>query len=96
MTALHSAKIKGQKDVVEFLLEKGANPNIEMPSEEEIVDAMFNRVIKDDYPGAAVLVAQNGEILYEKGFGLASIEHQVTVNPETKFRIGSITKQFTA
>lgn len=96
LTALHYAKMRGREDAVKFLLEKGADPNIEMPSKEAIVDAMFNEVIKDDSSGAAVLVAQNGEILYEKGFGFANLEHHVPVTPETKFRIGSITKQFTA
>jgi len=96
LTALHAAKISGKKEVVEFLLDKGADPNIEMPPKEEIVDSMFNSVIKDYSSGAAVLVAQDGEILYQKGFGYANLEHKVPVIPETKFRIGSITKQFTA
>lgn len=96
LTALHSAKISGREDTVKFLLEKGADPDIEMPSKEELVDAIFQRVIKGDSPGAAVLVAKDGEILYQKGFGFASLEHHVPIKPETKFRIGSITKQFTA
>ncbi len=96
VTALHSAKIRGREDVVQFLLEKGADSNIEMPPKEAIVDAVFNEVIKGDSSGAAVLIAQNGEILYEKGFGFANLEHHVPVTPDTKFRIGSITKQFTA
>ena len=47
-------------------------------------------------PGIAVLVARNGEILFNKGYGFASLEHRVPVTSETKFRIGSISKQFTA
>jgi CubicO group peptidase (beta-lactamase class C family) len=47
-------------------------------------------------PGAAALVAQDGKILFEEGRGMADLEHDVPVTPETKFRIGSITKQFTA
>jgi len=43
-----------------------------------------------------VLVAQNGNILFEKGYGLADVENHVPVSPQTKFRIGSITKQFTS
>ena len=96
LTALHAAKIKGKKDTVEFLLEKGADPKIKMPAKEELVDALFNRVFEGDSSGAAVLVAQDGEVVYEKGFGFANLEHHVPVTPETKFRIGSITKQFTA
>jgi CubicO group peptidase (beta-lactamase class C family) len=44
---------------------------------------------------AAVLVARDGQILFEKGYGLADIENHVPVTPATSFRIGSITKQFT-
>jgi CubicO group peptidase (beta-lactamase class C family) len=60
------------------------------------IDAATAKVLKPDGPGAAVLVAENGKIVFEKGYGLANIEHCVPVTPDTKFRIGSITKQFTA
>ncbi len=96
LTALHYAKMRGREDAVKFLLEKSADPNIQMPPQEAIVDAIFNDKIKGDSPGGAVLAAQNGEILYQKGFGFASLEHHIPVTPETKFRIGSISKQFTA
>jgi CubicO group peptidase (beta-lactamase class C family) len=42
------------------------------------------------------LVAQDGKILFEMGYGVADVEHHVPVIPQTTFRIGSITKQFTA
>lgn len=96
LTALHSARIHGRKDAAEFLLEKGADPSIEMPAKEELADWVFEQAIKGDSPGAVVLITQNGEILYQKGFGFASLEHHIPITPETKFRIGSITKQFTA
>ncbi len=43
-----------------------------------------------------VLVAQNGEILLDKGYGYANLEWEIPDSPEAKFRLGSITKQFTA
>jgi CubicO group peptidase (beta-lactamase class C family) len=43
-----------------------------------------------------VLVARAGRILLESGYGLADRACGVTNTPETTFRIGSITKQFTA
>ena len=46
-------------------------------------------------PGLSVLVLRDGERLLRKGYGLASIEHGVAATPETVYRIGSITKQFT-
>ena len=47
-------------------------------------------------PGCAVLVAKSGNILFQKGFGYANLELDAPVKPESVFRIGSITKQFTA
>ena len=96
LTALHAAKIHGREDVVKFLLEEGADLSIEMPAPEKLVDSIFEEATQGDSPGAAVLVAKDGEILYQKGFGFANLEESIPVTPETKFRIGSITKQFTA
>ena len=42
-----------------------------------------------------VLVAQGGEIVYEEGFGEADMAFDVPNTPETKFLIGSVTKNFT-
>jgi CubicO group peptidase (beta-lactamase class C family) len=67
-----------------------------MPKPEKIIDAMFTQILTANSPGAAVLVAQNGKVIFEKGYGLANIGDRVPVTPQTKFRIGSITKQFTA
>jgi CubicO group peptidase (beta-lactamase class C family) len=44
----------------------------------------------------SVLVAREGQVLFRKGYGLANAEHRIPNTPETKFRLGSITKQFTA
>ncbi len=43
-----------------------------------------------------VLVAEGGKVIYKKGFGPANIEWNIPNKPDTKFRIGSITKQFTS
>lgn len=43
-----------------------------------------------------VLIAKEGKILFSKGYGFANEEHQIPNSPDTVFRIGSITKQFTA
>ncbi len=46
--------------------------------------------------GFSVAVARGEQVLLAKGYGLAEVEHGVPAGPETLFRIGSITKQFTA
>lgn len=43
-----------------------------------------------------VLVAESGELIFKKGYGLANMEWDIVNEPDTKFRIGSITKQFTS
>jgi len=43
-----------------------------------------------------VLLAKEGKVVFEKGYGMANIELGVPNTPEMKFQIGSITKQFTA
>ena len=44
----------------------------------------------------AMLVARGGQVLFNHGYGFADLEWQVPNSPETKFRLGSVTKQFTA
>lgn len=44
----------------------------------------------------AVLVAENGKVVYKGAFGMANIEWNIPNTPDTRFRLGSITKQFTA
>lgn len=47
-------------------------------------------------PGLSLLVVHRGKILTSEGFGLANVELQVPVKPETVFQSGSMGKQFTA
>src|ERR1700677_741698 len=44
----------------------------------------------------AALVARDGKVLLSKGYGFANLEWGVANSPASKFRLGSITKQFTA
>jgi CubicO group peptidase (beta-lactamase class C family) len=47
-------------------------------------------------PGCAAAVSLNGETVFEKAFGLADMEHNVSNTPQTIFESGSVAKQFTA
>lgn len=47
-------------------------------------------------PGVALAVVKDGNIVLARGYGLANVEHQVPVKPETIFQSGSTGKQFTA
>ena len=61
------------------------------------LDDYFNKAISDHRsPSFSVAVVTNGKVTYSKGFGFADIENEVPSAPQTVYRIGSITKQFTA
>ncbi len=60
------------------------------------IDAVMSEVYKPGQPGAAIIVRKSGEVIFRKGYGLADIELQIPVEPDMVFRLGSITKQFTA
>lgn len=60
------------------------------------VDALFAKWDSTVSPGAALAIIQDGEIIYERGYGMANLEHNVPITPTTVFRIGSVSKQFTA
>ena len=60
------------------------------------IDALMSGVYKPGQPGAAILVQKDGRTVIRKGYGMAEIELGVPVAPDMVFRLGSITKQFTA
>ena len=61
------------------------------------VDSLVNiEMQKQNIPGISVVVLRDGRIDYVKGYGVANIEHNVAVKPETVFQAGSVGKQFTA
>ena len=62
----------------------------------KVLDDLLSAQFKPGAPGRAVLIAKKGEVVYQKGFGYADLELNVPVRPEMIFRIGSVTKQFTA
>jgi len=62
----------------------------------EEIDGYFSKKIAADGPGAAVLAVKEGKVILRKAYGMANLELGVPMKPEMVFRIGSITKQFTA
>lgn len=59
-------------------------------------DKLLSAQFKPGETGCAALVAIKGQIVYKKAFGMANLELNVPMQPDMVFRIGSITKQFTA
>lgn len=57
--------------------------------------ARIEAALTDDGFNGAVLIAQDGEVLLSKGYGMANYEWSIPNTPQTKFRIGNLTMQFT-
>jgi len=83
--------------VAAALLAATAAPALAVPPDFRAkADAALAASWPADAPGAAVIVTEHGETVYEAGRGLADVEARTPITPQTVFRIGSITKQFTA
>ena len=60
-------------------------------------DELMEGFVRDnELPGAALAVAKDGRLVYARGFGYADVEEKQPVQPESLFRIASISKPFTA
>ena len=60
------------------------------------VDEVFAGMASDRAPGAAVLVLENGRVVFERGYGVADLRTMRPIDELTNFRLASVTKQFTA
>lgn len=60
------------------------------------IDKTLSEQFVQNEPGIAVLVAKKGQVIYKKAFGSANLELNVPMRADMVFRIGSVTKQFTA
>jgi len=63
---------------------------------ENEADKYIDALVKKNLFSGSVLIAHNKKIILKKGYGKAIYEFDIDNNPNTKFRIGSLTKQFTA
>ena len=61
-----------------------------------VVDRIAKKVVPVSSPGLAIAVVRDGRLETARGYGLANLQRKTNVTPETRFEIGSITKQFTA
>lgn len=62
----------------------------------QTIDNLVQEAYPPTEPGVAVIVVRDGEIVFRKGQGMANLELGVSIEPDMVFRIGSLTKQFTA
>ena len=62
----------------------------------DAVDKIFAPFAKPDSPGCAVGIYQNRQIIYKHAYGMADLERDAPLTPDSVFYIGSVAKQFTA
>jgi CubicO group peptidase (beta-lactamase class C family) len=74
-----------------------ASPPVTLAAEApDQIDALLARYQELGLFNGSALVAERGQVVLKKGYGLANMEWGIPNTPDTKFRLGSITKQFTA
>lgn len=60
------------------------------------IDQVFADYDSTRSPGCSMAIYRDGEIAYARGYGIANLEYGIANGPDTVFRIGSVSKQFTA
>ena len=67
-----------------------------MPTDADFASLIESEMEQRGILGLNLLVCKHGEVLEQRSYGVANLEHNVLVTPETVFQIGSIGKQFVA
>jgi CubicO group peptidase (beta-lactamase class C family) len=70
--------------------------NVSAQQNAQKIDLLMKQYYDYGQFNGSVLVAEKGKVIYKKGFGMANMEWAIPNQPDTRFRIGSVTKQFTA
>jgi CubicO group peptidase (beta-lactamase class C family) len=65
-------------------------------SKTDRVDSLFAEWDRADSPGCALGIIEDGQLIHKRGYGMATLEHDVPITSRTVFRIASTSKQFTA
>jgi len=60
------------------------------------IDSLLSKAFENDEPGVAVIAVDGGEVVFRNSYGMANMELKVPIRPDMVFRIGSVTKVFTA
>ncbi|HAH31594.1 MAG TPA: penicillin-binding protein [Elusimicrobia bacterium] len=60
------------------------------------IDQLFVEWNKPDSPGFSLAIVKNGKIIFKRGYGMASLEHNIPISTTSVFDIGSTSKQFVA
>jgi CubicO group peptidase (beta-lactamase class C family) len=101
-TMLTTLDISATPRIVANTPDTSVTPQVDSPDNSSAaafladVDGYLDDLVDTGEFSGSVLLARDGKVLLSKGYGLADIENDVLNSPRTKFRIASLTKQFTA
>lgn len=79
-----------------FLFPFGAINDLQAQNNEAELDSLVLGFDTDTTPGAVVAILRDGKIETGKAYGMANLTHSVPITLDTKFNLGSVSKQFTA
>ncbi|MEZ6101787.1 MAG: serine hydrolase [Pirellulaceae bacterium] len=94
-TAYHAAKMSGQAETIKLLEDRKADATVELPLD-DFTHSVLAENADAEKPGTCVLIARDGKVVATHAVGMANLEDRVPITRQTRFRIGSVTKQFTA
>ncbi len=60
------------------------------------VDTVFSQYDTPSSPGCALAILKDGKVIYQRGYGMATLEYNIAISPSSIFHVASISKQFTA
>jgi CubicO group peptidase (beta-lactamase class C family) len=72
------------------------SPAAAVSSLQDETDKVFTAWDSSVTPGCALSVMKDGQIIYKRGYGMADLDHDIVITPQTVFHVASISKQFTA
>ncbi|KAF2509908.1 serine hydrolase domain-containing protein [Flavobacterium foetidum] len=87
---------KSIKLIALFIVFLLSNWSISAQDKAQQIEQLLSKYNEYGQFNGSALVAENGKVIFKKGFGSANMEWNIPNQPDTKFRLGSISKQFTA
>ena len=96
MTSARSTAVRGKQFTFALLVVTLLRTAYADTAADRVSDFVNEYLKKNQIPGCAVMVRHDGKVVLCQGYGVANVEHDVRVTPQTVFQSGSIGKQFTA
>jgi CubicO group peptidase (beta-lactamase class C family) len=82
--------------VVACTRQNDPHAGVETGKDNAAVDAVFASWDVSGSPGCALAVAEDGALVYSRGYGYANLDYDIPITPQTVFDVASVTKQFNA